>query len=541
MSNRAGPEGPSSTTGSLPSAPGGPGGSGRAPLRGDWSTRHLWEIQPIRDSLVLLAIVGVIYLGYVLSVVTVPLLIAMALAYLFEPVVRWLTNSGYRRYVSRQGAALLLIVAAVVFIAVPIATGLTLGVIQGVKFAREQSSNVLTLVKSVENEDDLKLKEALPGPRWQWMRTKLIEYKKQAEDLEAQKAQQAAEAAAAHQAHAGTPASGGAPVGTTPAPPTGPNAPGGAPTGGTLAQAEPGSSALPPRPDRFALDSSDPMGVTVYKMVRHAGDWLRQRLASSGDQALDTGAKVIGWVLGTLGSIAFLLFQAFLTAFFFFFICVSWGKVLAFWESLIPERKRTGFVEVMTQMDLVIAGFIRGRLIICGIMACFYTLAFFLIGAPAPLILGPVFGAAHLIPYAAALSVPVTALLMAVEPSSVGWQSAWYWVLIGPVVVYLLGQVMDDYILTPTIAGRTTNMDTPTILFASLAGGILGGFYGLLIAIPTSACIKIVMARTVWPRIRAWGEGRAADPLPISGGNFPTIAEPAKTIQAPTLPPPPRL
>ena len=53
----------------------------------DWRTRHLWEIQPVRDGLVVASILGVLYLGSVLSFVTVPLLLAMALAYLFEPVV----------------------------------------------------------------------------------------------------------------------------------------------------------------------------------------------------------------------------------------------------------------------------------------------------------------------------------------------------------------------------------------------------------------------------------------------------------------------
>ncbi|MEC9373374.1 MAG: AI-2E family transporter, partial [Planctomycetota bacterium] len=59
-------------------------------------------MQPVRDVLVGLAIFGLLYLGYVLSVVTVPLLLALALAYLLEPVVKWLAR---RRWISRQGAA----------------------------------------------------------------------------------------------------------------------------------------------------------------------------------------------------------------------------------------------------------------------------------------------------------------------------------------------------------------------------------------------------------------------------------------------------
>jgi predicted PurR-regulated permease PerM len=58
-------------------------------------------------------------------------------------------------------------------------------------------------------------------------------------------------------------------------------------------------------------------------------------------------------------------------------------------------------------------------------------------------------------------------------------------------------------------------MDTPTIVFASLAGGALMGVYGLLIAIPLAACLKILLREIFWPRFKAWAEGRARDFLPI--------------------------
>ena len=79
----------------------------------------------------------------------------------------------------------------------------------------------------------------------------------------------------------------------------------------------------------------------------------------------------------------------------------------------------------------------------------------------------------------------------------------------------MLGQVLDDYVLTPLIQGKSTNMDTPSILFASMAGGTLAGVYGLLLAIPVAACLKILLKEVFWPRFRVWAEGKAKDFLPI--------------------------
>jgi len=82
---------------------------------GEWARLHLWQIQPIRDVLLLLAVFGLIILGYKASIVTVPLLLALMLAYLFEPVVRRIARGNPTR---RKLAAGGLILSVLVFVVV---------------------------------------------------------------------------------------------------------------------------------------------------------------------------------------------------------------------------------------------------------------------------------------------------------------------------------------------------------------------------------------------------------------------------------------
>ena len=103
-----------------------------------WMTRHLWQIQPVRDVLVLAGIFGVLYLGHRLSIVTVPLLLGLTFAYLFEPIVQRMTRSDR---VSRQGAATFIIAAVVFMVVAPISLGLTFGVAQGVRAIEELTRN----------------------------------------------------------------------------------------------------------------------------------------------------------------------------------------------------------------------------------------------------------------------------------------------------------------------------------------------------------------------------------------------------------------
>src|SRR4029434_10057930 len=53
---------------------------------------HVWQIQAVRDLLVIGFIIALIWAGYAMRAVTVPLLVALLLAYLFEPLVAWATQ-----------------------------------------------------------------------------------------------------------------------------------------------------------------------------------------------------------------------------------------------------------------------------------------------------------------------------------------------------------------------------------------------------------------------------------------------------------------
>jgi predicted PurR-regulated permease PerM len=53
----------------------------------EWSDRHLWRIRPVRDLFWLSLIVFLIWLGYLLRSIFTPVLVALALAYLFTPAI----------------------------------------------------------------------------------------------------------------------------------------------------------------------------------------------------------------------------------------------------------------------------------------------------------------------------------------------------------------------------------------------------------------------------------------------------------------------
>lgn len=486
---------------------------------GRWLDRHLWQIQPVRDVLVLLAVFGVFWLGYKLSVVTVPLLLAITLAYLFEPVIKWATK---REWVSRQGAVAGIIGACVLVIVVPLAIGLSFAAIQGVQLAGELATTANQIKAAIENPDDEYVQDQVDGRIPIWIVDTVLEARER--ELEAQlQAEQDAEAASgeelAEQPSDDTDTSGDDesvdPISPEELPVTD-GAPTEPDTDAQLADAgddevEALDEDATRRPRRPRSKEEEEFGSAVMIVV----SWVEANANALVNQSLQTGQAALQTFIGFVSSVVYVGFTLFLTAFFFFFIANSFGNVLEFGKKFIPEDHADTTLDLLKKFDAVIAGFIRGRLTIAFIQSIVFSVGYWVIGVPAPVLLGVAVAVLSIVPYAALVGIPVSILLLWLE-SRTGIRGSLLWTLGAPVGFYFIGQALDDYVWTPLIQGKSTGMDTPTILFATLAGGALMGVYGLLLAIPLAACIKILLQEIFWPRFQDWIAGRRPDFLPIN-------------------------
>ncbi len=470
------------------------------PWRPQWSKMHLWQFQPLRDVLVVLVVLGLLWLGQKISIVTVPVLLAIMLAYLFEPVIRWVTR---KSNIQRRTVVTGILAGTVLFVAVPIALGLAYGVVQGVGLLSSLGEKVRVLNESVETQvaydavearvDDLNAKieesewklevakseaeprdEDAPSPDnieqvLSQLRADLEETKKDLIEADT-KSELALQA---------------------------------------LRQG-PGSSWVKMR--EMLLDESARAGLSAVmvqvenRLEAHA-DRLAESAASAGASAFQTGVRFISNTMA-------LLFMAFLTGFFFYFIANEWTRFKVFTTRFVPSKHKATVYHLAGKFDKVVSGFVRGRMTIAFLQSIVFTFGYYLIGVPAAFVLGPMVALLAIVPYLALVGVPVTIVLIWLE-NHTGIRGNALWVFGAPTVFYFIAQALDDYVWTPVIQGKETGMSTPMILFASLAGGVLFGVFGLLIAIPIAACLKIVIEELAWPRFKAWADGRAEDFLPL--------------------------
>lgn len=464
-----------------------------------WARLHLWQIQPLRDVVAVLALIGLIWLGSVISIVTVPLLLALLLAYLVEPVVRWLQR---RTALQRRGAVIVMLLVIAVSVGVPAVVGVGVGVAQGVRFAQDLRREVSALRQSLAEPENERLARRVPDGTWQGVRSAILWVREKIEPPPIEP-----ESAGASQTPAdpreGEPQTDPESTSGTDPPDESPDespAPSAVDREGTRPEATPTDPAIAGGERAGSLDA----------VLR----WIEDNAAAITRGLFQTGGNAIAALFGLLGTLTTLGVMLFLTAFFFFFISTGFPRVTDFGEELVPEKHRDRAVELATKLDRVVSGFVRGRLLIGLILGVFFSVGWFAVGVPLAPVIGMATGLLGVFPYAALVGLPVSIVLLALE-NHTGFRGSWWWILLAPTVIYQIGQLADDYMLTPSIQGKETDLDIPSIMFAVFAGGALFGIYGLLIAIPLAACLKIVVRELLWPRYRAWVRGERADALPL--------------------------
>jgi predicted PurR-regulated permease PerM len=238
------------------------------------------------------------------------------------------------------------------------------------------------------------------------------------------------------------------------------------------------------------------------EVLAKAADWLSEldwgQVAQFILASLDVGAGVVG---SAINLTSYFALSAIIIGFCFFFFSWKLDKLTAWFVPFIPIKHRDEVLEVVGKMDKSVAAFIRGRLIQAGVMAVVLSIGWWMAGVPSWLLLGVLSGALNLVPFAAVVGF-LAALVLALVDSVAGGGFT-IWVLIWPTLVYVLAQGLDGWVVEPIVQGKATDLDPVSVLLAVMIGGALAGLLGMLIAIPAAACLKILSREVVLPRLRA--------------------------------------
>lgn len=221
-------------------------------------------------------------------------------------------------------------------------------------------------------------------------------------------------------------------------------------------------------------------------------------------QALNIG---VGVVTSAFALAMYLMISAFLIAFCFFFFSWHFNRIVEWFDQFVPDSQHEKVVHIARRMDKSVSAFVRGRLIQSFVMAMILSVGWYFAGVPYFILLGVLGGILNLVPYAASVGWIAAVALTVVDRLSGGGVSAagdfTIWILIWPTLVYFAAQLIDGWVVEPVVQGAATELDPLAVLLAVIIGGSLAGLLGLILAIPATACLKILAEEVILPRLRA--------------------------------------
>lgn len=111
-----------------------------------------------------------------------------------------------------------------------------------------------------------------------------------------------------------------------------------------------------------------------------------------------------------------------------------------------------------------------------------YTVAFLLIGHPNYLILGILSGLSAIIPWFGGFLVAVISLLVSSVISTK--------LFLLTVIICVICPILDGNVIGPKVYGKTNQLHPLLVIFAVSAGGVVGGFWGIILSLPIAIIIK---------------------------------------------------
>lgn len=460
-----------------------------APLKAlDADYSALLQMRNVRWLIVLAVVVGALLLGYWLSDVFVPLLAALGVAYVLNPLVARLQKRG----VSRPRAVLWIFIGFIVLSAA-FGTWFAASVVRDVRSMGNQLGTLIEDVRANQDEWVDSYNDTVPAsmkvdPGRVTLDAVLDVARERlaprGSEVEAPEQTEARAAMASARADL---------------------------LAGFQRLDRDNSLALGlseiPAAELKAMDADGDAAVSTQEWFDRFG-----ASAPKGDartvapEARETAEGL--WQIASKGVVSLFSFLLFLTLvpIYAWYFMVGYDSVVGKVREYLPGAHRPRIERLLGETDAMLKAFFRGRLVIVAVISGLSTILFWICGVKYAFLLGLMSGLGILIPYFSVLAGYLPALLlMLVDPSQgTGW-------IVGMSVGFFGIQSLEQYVLTPKLLGDAVELHPVTLLVGVFVMGSLFGVFGLLLAVPLTAIAKTLGREFLLPYFRSLAQERPAE------------------------------
>lgn len=237
---------------------------------------------------------------------------------------------------------------------------------------------------------------------------------------------------------------------------------------------------------RDAMESLNNLNISSSGIEAYIDDTVR----NIGNYLLDL-SKGIGNFLDNLKDILATGLFAIIFAIYFLLDAPGlkkyWGRVL---NALFPKKAVGVFRTIMMDADRVFSGYIRGQLIDAVIMAFSISIALQVAGTSYALVIGLLTGLGALVPYMSGVMGYGSTIVVGIITGDFNMT------MVALIIIFVI-YTIDGNVINPKLLSQSVNIHPMLVIISLLIGGKLGGFGGMLVAVPVSGLLKTWFERLV--------------------------------------------
>lgn len=199
--------------------------------------------------------------------------------------------------------------------------------------------------------------------------------------------------------------------------------------------------------------------------------------------------KIIGTILSKIAANGFafinLLSLLLISPVVAFYMLRDWHKFTAILRGLVPQKHKKAVLDGVQEINKIISGYLRGQTLVCLCLGTYYSLGLWLVNLELGVLVGFLAGLISFIPYIGSISGFLMAMALVITQYGTLPKIA------AVVLVFGTGQFIEGNFLTPKLVGENIGLHPVWVMFALLAGGVLLGLLGMIIAVPCAAIIGV--------------------------------------------------
>ncbi len=225
-----------------------------------------------------------------------------------------------------------------------------------------------------------------------------------------------------------------------------------------------------------------PLGIDINQLVTQLADNLNGLTGNP-----RSAVKLLASAFSTTIRVLLFLFST-------FYLLMDGPRIRRSLVRLVPRVYRPEIMQLAAQINSTWTQYIRGELVLFAIMSSASFIGLEILRVPGAVPLALATGLLELLPIVG----PITAGALAVSVAYLngtnpfGWGQITYGIVVA--VMYFLLRETEDYVVVPRVLGRAVKLHPLIVLFALASGGVIFGLFGLLIAVPVAASLKIISA-----------------------------------------------